>query len=201
MSQSGSARAPLGRVGKIGVGFLAIGAGLAAIGLRVGGPSVGGAVAAFGAAATLAGLHSVTTRQHREGYESSNLIRDHSGTAAVLLGTSFIVPGVAMVVGGLASALGFADGLWGWVEAHPAWAVIGSGIWIGLYGLGLLISRWSYAEASTAWWQRLPGQLVGVWVIAMGGAVIAAGWSLALEPANPREAAERFGDWFLGLVT
>ena len=197
----GVAGAPLGRIGILGIVFLVVGAGLAFLGQEIGGPATGLGVAAIGVAAMLAGVHSMRTRVHRSGYESSNLVRDHTGVAAVLFGVAFFVPGVVLVIGGLGSAFGFADGLWGWVEAHAGWAVVGVGIWAGVIGLGMVISKWSYAAAETSWWQRLPGQLAGVWVMAMGVAAVAAGRSLILEPANPGDAAERFGDWIIALLT
>ena len=75
------ARAVSSPVLKVAILLILAGAVLAAIGLRFGGPSVGGA---FGAAATFAGIHSVVTRRHRTGapIHGSELTRDHSEGSA-----------------------------------------------------------------------------------------------------------------------
>jgi hypothetical protein len=181
---------------KVGMVLLLVGAVLASIGLRVGGPFVGAAVATFGAAATFAGLHSVVTRRHRTGapIHGSELARDHSGTAAALFGLTFIVPGVVMIAAGIGSALGLADGVGTWVVAHPGPVVMAIGAWACLGGLGSVISRWTYRDASTAWWQRVPGQLVGVLVIGLGLGAIGLGRALAADPGNPREALGRIAE-------
>ncbi len=176
--------------------LILVGAGLAALGLKFDGPFIGAAVATFGAVAILGGVHSIVTRTHRtdQGLRSPGTAREHSGLAAVLLGVAFILPGLVLVVAGLASALGMADGLVAGASERPGAIIMGAGAWACLVGTANLVSRWKYVWVSTTWWQRLPGQAVGVLVIAMGVGLIAVGRTLSLDPGNPREALGRIAE-------
>ena len=191
-----------GTTAKIGMVFVLLGVGLGTVGLKWGGPFVGGAVASFGVAAILGGVHSMVTRRHRTagGFQQSYMVKLHSGAAAVLFGVTFLIPGVLMVGGGLAMALGRGDALWEGLAARPGQAVMVFGIWAALGGLGLLISRWGWADVSTSWWERLPGRVVGLFLLLAGSGVTVAGWSLSSDPEGPGAAFGRMVEWVAGML-
>jgi hypothetical protein len=192
----------LPRLTKISVALIVAGAGLAWIGLRYGGPSTWAAVAVFGLLAVIGGLHSVVTRRHvtAQGYLRSAMPHHHTGAGAVLLGITMLAPGLVMVLVGLAGIAGLADGLGDWAVARPGPIMMTAGAWAGLGGLGLLISKWRYEHQSTSWWQRVPGQMVGLILILIGGSLIAAGRVFSLDAADPRAALERIAEWITRLL-
>ncbi len=198
----GGTSGELGTTAKIAMVFVLLGAGLGALGLRLGGPFVGGAVASFGVAAILGGVHSMVTRRHRTagGFQRSYLVKLHSGVAAVLFGVTFLVPGLLMVGAGLAMALGRGDALWDGLAARPGEAVMVFGIWAAVGGLGLLISRWGWADVSTSWWERLPGRVLGLFLLLAGSGVTVAGWSLSSDPEGPGAAFGRMVEWVAGML-
>jgi Ca2+/Na+ antiporter len=171
---------------KVAIVLIAIGALLAALGLLLGGVFVPAALAAFGGAAIVGGLHSVVTREHRTGRSgSSSLPRVHTGFSAIIFGLAFIVVGAALVVAGVAAIVGGGEELWSQLAEQPGIVAIGLGLGIVLLGVATSVSRWTFESESTVWWQRLPGSLLGLLVVAIGVVVFATGWSLAHDPPPP----------------
>ena len=176
-------------VTKIGLVLVVIGAGLAALGLAVGGPFVGAAVAVFGLTAIVGGIDSVATRRHRTSRDGfDGLRRIHTGMTAVIFGLTFIVVGVVLAVTGIAAAVGVLDGLWSQVTDRAGLIVIAIGGWACVLGVAMVISRWTYLDMSTTWWQRLPGAAVGLLVVTMGLIAVGVGWSVASDP--PQSGSE-----------
>jgi len=186
---------------KVAILLVLLGASLAFAGVRVGGPFVGGAVAAFGAAATLAGVHGMRTRRDRAGGQSSDPIREHSGAAAFLFGVTFLVPGLIMLVAGAASAAGMSNGLWPWLLDRPGPVAILAGLWVVMAGLGMVVSRWKYTNAPAASWLRMPGHLLGLLTIAVGAGMVMIGRQFMLDPEHPREVTQRVAAWIARLLS
>jgi len=186
---------------KVGIVFILLGAGLAALGLTYDGPFMGGAVASFGIAAIVGGVHSVVTRRHLDG-RFKEISREHRGTSAVIFGITFVATGLVLVVGGLASVLGFGDELWNEISARPGASMMVVGIWVSVIGMGTAISRWTFVGTSTNWWQRLPGVILGLFLIVLGLGIFWIGRSLAVDPPAPDEILETALDtlerWFGG---
>lgn len=181
--------------------LVVLGGALAWIGLEFGiDLATGGAVAVFGAAFLLAGLDSIVTRSHRTGdsMHSAMLPREHRGWPAVVYGVTFVLPGTAMMFVGALIALGLGDSLLGEIFARPAPVFMLAGVVACLAGIATVASKWS---ASTSAWQRLPGQVVGVFITAMGIGLIAIGRVFASEPGGPRAAMERIGKWVIGVLS
>ena len=180
---------------KVGLALILLGAALGALGLAFGGPLVAAAVAVFGLAAIVGGVDSVVTRRHQTGRgRSSDLRREHVGASAMVFGLTFIATGLVLAVAGLAAILGSGDSLWSQVGDRPGIATMAVGGLICLVGLATLISRWTYVDTSTVWWQRLPGMALGLFLIAMGVVVLAIGRSLAVDPPASGEVMERILD-------
>ena len=174
---------------RIGLVLVAVGAGLAALGLVLGGLFVGAAVAVFGLAAIAGGIDSVATRRHQTSRdEFDSLRRVHTGAAAVVFGLTFIAVGVVLVVTGVAAALGVLDGLWSRVAGAAGIMIIAVGGWLCVLGVAMVISRWTYTSMSTDWWQRLPGVAVGLLVVAMGLIAVGIGRFVAIDP--PQSGSE-----------
>ncbi|MDH3684534.1 MAG: hypothetical protein OEV40_31835 [Acidimicrobiia bacterium] len=177
------------KVKRIGLVLVAVGAGLAALGLLVGGLFVGAAVAVFGLAAIVGGVDSVATRRHRTSRdEFDSLRRVHTGAAAVIFGFTFIAVGVFLTVTGVAAALGVLGGLWSQVADSAGIVIIAVGGWACVLGVAMVISRWTYVGMSTNWWQRLPGIAVGLLVVMMGLIAVGIGRSVAVDP--PQSGSE-----------
>ena len=187
-------------VTKIGLVLVVIGAGLAALGLAVGGPFVGAAVAVFGLTAIVAGIDSVATRRHQTSRDSfDGLRRLHTGATAVIFGLTFIAVGVVLVLTGIAATVGVLDGLWSQVADRAGLVIIVVGGWACVLGLAMVISRWTYLDMSTTWWQRLPGIAVGLLVVMMGLIAVGVGWSVAADPPQSGgELLERALDTLAG---
>lgn len=184
---------------KVGVAFIILGATLAAIGLTIWEPAIGGAVGLFGIAAIVGGVDSVVTRRHRTGQSfSSDLPREHVGASAAIFGLTFIAAGLVLAVAGFASMIGLGDELWSQVADRAGLAVMVVGVGICLIGIATLISRWTYVDTSTVWWQRLPGMALGAFLIAMGVATVFVGRSLAVDPPASDEVLERILDTLAG---
>ena len=176
-------------VTRIGLVLVAAGAGLAALALVVGGLFVGSAVAVFGLAAIVGGVDSVATRRHRTSRdEFDSLRRVHTGATAVIFGLTFIAVGVVLAVTGVAAALGVLDELWSQVADSAGIVIIALGGWACVLGGATVISRWTYVDMSTNWWQRLPGIAVGLLVVMMGLIAIGIGRSIAVDP--PQSGSE-----------
>jgi hypothetical protein len=176
-------------VTRIGLVLVAAGGGLAALALVVGGLFVGSAVAVFGLAAIVGGVDSVATRRHRTSRdEFDSLRRVHTGATAVIFGLTFIAVGVVLAVTGVAAALGVLDELWSQVADSAGIVIIALGGWACVLGGATVISRWTYVDMSTNWWQRLPGIAVGLLVVMMGLIAIGIGRSVAVDP--PQSGSE-----------
>jgi len=193
----------LGTTQRIGIVLIAIGALLAALGLAFGGGFVPAALAAFGAAAIVGGVNSVVTREHRTGRTGSSFLpRVHTGFSAVIFGLAFIVVGGALVIASVAAITGAGGQLWSQLAERPGLVGMALGIGVILLGVATSLSRWAFESESTVWWQRLPGSLLGLLLIAMGVAFFAMGWSLARNPPPPDglldQIASTFTRW-LGL--
>ena len=172
--------------------LLVIGAGFALVGLYVAERFISGALIAFGGAAVVGGVDSVRTRRHRTGRSGSSFLpRVHTGVSAVIFGLAFIVVGGALVVGGLAALLGGGDDVWSWLEDRSGVVAMALGTGIALLGIATALSRWSFESESTVSWQRLPGVVLGVVLVAMGGVVFALGWALQGDPPAAGELPER----------
>lgn len=188
---------------KAGLAMIVLGAVLAAVGLAVGGPFVAAAVIAFGTAAIIGGLNSITTRSHLFGeLGSSRLRREHTGVSAVIFGLTFLVVGLVLVVAGAASLTGSGDDLWGWVADNPGPVTMVAGGWLSLVGVGTTVSRWTHLDASTVWWQRIPGVILGVFLVTLGVMIVLFGRSIALDPPQSDELVPRIldtlADWLGG---
>lgn len=176
-------------VTRIGLVLVALGAGLAALGLAIGGPFVGAAVAVFGLAAIVGGVDSVATRRHRTSRDGVHgLRREHTGVTAAIFGLTFIAVGVVLTVTGLAAAVGVLDGLWSQVADRAGLVIIAVGGWTCVLGVAMVISRWAYVDMATTWWQRLPGIAVGLLVVTMGLIAVGIGRSVAVDP--PQSGSE-----------
>jgi Flp pilus assembly pilin Flp len=184
---------------RIGFGLMLLGAAFIAIGLAIGGPFLGLGAAVFGATAVYGGVHSIATRRHRTGrHGSSALPREHVGATAVTYGLIFTVVGVVMLVAGLAAAFGFGAELWEFVTDRPGPTTVVLGAVFIATGVATAISRWTYVDQSTVWWQRLPGIAVGILLAAIGVGVIAIGRSWANDPPESDEVIERILDTLAG---
>ncbi|MCP4306190.1 MAG: hypothetical protein GY788_15220 [bacterium] len=171
---------------RIAIILIMIGAALAAIGLLTGGVFIPAALVMFGGAAVVGGVHSVVARQHRTGRSGSSFLpRVHTGVSAVIFGVAFIVIGGALVVAGIAAIAGGSDELWSQLAEHPGVVAMGLGLGFSFLGIATSISRWTFEDGSTVWWQRLPGVVLGLLLVAMGVLVFAMGWSLASNPPPP----------------
>jgi len=182
--------------------MLLVGAGLAWIGMRYEGPYTWGSIVVFGLAAIVAGAHSIATQRHRtaQGYLRSEIVHQHTGLAAVLLGMTMLLPGLVLVVVGLVGIVGGGDALAGWSSSRPGPITIVVGVWAALGGLGLLISRWRYEGQSTHWWQRLPGQFIGLGTTIVGVALVVAGWGVTIRRDDARAMLESVAKWVAGLL-
>lgn len=191
------------RTAKLAFALIVAGAALAWVGLQYGGPSLWASLAVFGAVAVIGGVDSVVTRRHRtaEGHLRSSMPHHHTGLGAVLLGVAMLVPGVVMVLCGLAGMVGLADGLRARAAAHPGPITMAVGAWAVVGGVALLVSRWTYEHQPTHGWQRLPSRLVGIAVVLIGIGMIAAGRTLALDPADSGAALGRIAEWIARLLS
>ncbi|MCZ7532396.1 MAG: hypothetical protein M5U23_03125 [Acidimicrobiia bacterium] len=186
---------------KIAIALLALGAILAAVGLAIGGVFLAGAVIAFGAAAMVAGLDSIRTRQHltsRSGTDGARMI--HHGPSAVIFGVGFVAVGAGLTIAGIASILGKGDELWDQIVERPGFVLVVLGLGFILMGVGTAVSKWTFEDGDTVWLQRIPGILVGIILVVIGVFMIALGWSLAQDPPTSDGVFERIVDTITGWI-
>ncbi|MEZ5174867.1 MAG: hypothetical protein R2823_01490 [Acidimicrobiia bacterium] len=67
-------------------------------------------------------------------------------------------------------------------------------------GVGTAISKWTFDDGDTVWLQRIPGILVGVILVVIGGFLIALGWSLAQDPPASGDLFDRIVDTVTGWI-